>query len=368
VHIILHALVHQNLNNSFAQVMTVTEIGRCRSNIEFLMRVDVSGNVPVKLINTTLVGRADYLVEIRDFFESKGPSVFLNDNEETLRLTDLQEHASNATASRPMPAPPTRGMTTANPGSESKSDTHGIQAFARAAARARINKLVRETILCEQSPLNLQEIALLEKGRQLRILFNKSTRRRNVESPFSGLDIEIAFIEGSALAYLRVRGTVMGSPPAVCAFYEDPQMWRPSPNRYFEVLDRPNAHCCTILARFESPLPLQPREGINTSVRVREPDGKFIIASFPSLHANYPENRTFVRMYIEQVFAVSLTEGDENCSEVEYIMRVDAGGFLPAKVLNVGLISRAKWISQLQDFFKRTADAPPEANGSLVNP
>ncbi len=78
--------------------MTVTETSEGRSFIELLMRVDVAGNIPIKLVNATLVGRAEYLVEIRDFFESAGQSAFLDD-------TDLQQHASEVVAPLRAPAP-----------------------------------------------------------------------------------------------------------------------------------------------------------------------------------------------------------------------------------------------------------------------
>jgi hypothetical protein len=116
---------------------------------------------------------------------------------------------------------------------------------------------IRDALLADCGSLSEAERTAVERAMGLRVAFENSTNCRPITSPYAGTEMELGFLEGSSLGFMRAKGFIHGADPAaVCAYRMNSGRWSLS-SLSLTLVDAPSVRCQVVYAQGTAPPPFQ---------------------------------------------------------------------------------------------------------------
>jgi hypothetical protein len=238
-------------------------------------------------------------------------------------ITDAQKNASTVAVS----------------GHRVHPDTADAVFIEPTTAGTHIGERVPRGLCQEPTPA---EAECIGKGHDLRVAFENSPVRRRMVSPWEGVEIEMVFIEGRSLGYLKSWGYVKAHPADIIEMRLDSLRWKSHGPFSVVLVDEPG-HSQLVYTRIHMPLPLRPRDLLNLTTWTNmseEEDTEFLIVAFPTVSDKVPlgsSGRDWIRGTSEEVITLTYDK-EKGATLMSHITRVNVVGRIPIKVMNSRLI------------------------------
>ena len=102
----------------------------------------------------------------------------------------------------------------------------------------------------------------------------------------------------------------------------------------------------------KAPAPLRNRDFLGRQVWRKESPDSFLLVCAPTKHTDYPERPELV--HGRSTLAMKITARGENAATVEYVVQIDFGGVVPAKISNQSMGTALLYVTRMQEHFQAT--------------
>jgi hypothetical protein len=200
-------------------------------------------------------------------------------------------------------------------------------------------------------PYTEQEEEILEDGKKMLAVFGAQTGKK-LTMPLPAVKAKLAFKAGDSRAFGIVTTTVRASPDQVLAFmWGFDKRFRASTDVLEKNLDEePSAHNKLLFSKRKAfARQFDSRSFLARFVWRALDGGGFVLVSSPEETERRPPEEGVVRATYTSVLKIKPLG---SVSKLEYMVRTDAGGSLPAWVMNLVMGKTLARVIQTQEFFQ----------------
>ncbi|GMI37358.1 hypothetical protein TeGR_g5104 [Tetraparma gracilis] len=216
-----------------------------------------------------------------------------------------------------------------------------------AASNLRLMTMIQNHV----EPYAEEEEAILRDGVAH---FSKFDALKSKELKMASLTTKakMALEDGDRHAWGWATTTVKASPERVLAFLWDAFS---RANTYADTLESteleaPNDHHRLAYARKAIPSPFREREVLSKMLWLRRGDGSYVYVTAPGSSDQKPVGSDFVRGTVNS--AAKLTPAADGCTKLEYMLKADPGGHIPAWIVNAGMVRQMQYATDIKDYFQ----------------
>jgi hypothetical protein len=161
---------------------------------------------------------------------------------------------------------------------------------------------------------------------------------------------KIVFEDGDRHAWGWAAATVKATPERVLAFLWDAFSRVNTYEDTLEVteLEAPSSHNRLLYVRKAVPSPFREREVLSRMLWLRRGDGSYVYVTAPGSSPQKPAGSDVVRGTVNT--AAKLTPDAGGWTKIEYMLKTDPGGHIPAWIVNAGMNRQMQYVMEIQDY------------------